>query len=334
MPGAATEISVVIPTFRRPDRCRLLLEALAAQTLAPTRFEVIVVDDCSGDETSALLAGMGAKVPYRLQALQTPANAGPAGARNLGWRHASAPVVAFVDDDCTPEPAWLEAAVSFLAANPCVGVAQGCTRAPDGVDVSKLPGRYVWRVIPEPTPYFDACNIFYRREALESTGGFDEAMVAWWPRKGRPGATPLAWGEDTAAGWKVVEAGWERAFVPGAVAVHEVELRSLGWHVKTGYLDRLIITLGVRHPGYRREAFWRPWAYRREDAAFLVAVAAGVAALRWRPAALAALPYLWWRRPSIRRPGFLPTFAQYLVIDVARATGQVTAAVQHHALVV
>jgi len=292
-----------------------------------------VVDDCSTDDTSDVIASLVTEVPYRLVPLVTPANRGPAAARNLGWQAAAAPLVAFMDDDCLPEDGWLAAGIAAFDADPELGVAQGCTRAPEGVDVSKLQGWYVWRVIPKATPYFDACNIFYRRAALEGTGGFDE-QIAWWSTRPGRDATPVAWGEDTAAGWGVVEAGWARGFVPEAVVVHDVELRGWLWHVRYGYLDRIIIALGVEHPGYRREAFWRPWAYRREDAAFIAAVAGTVAAVRWRPAALAALPYMWWRRPSIRRPRFVQMCLGNLVVDAARAVGQLHGALKYRTFVI
>lgn len=327
------EISVVIPTYNRPERCAALLRALAGQTLATSRFEVLAVDDCSTDDTSDVLAGLTSSLPYRFRPLRTGSNSGPAAARNAGWRAAAAPVVAFMDDDCIPDPGWLESGLAFMQRHPTVGVAQGSTLAPDGVDVAKLQGWYLWRVITTATPYFDACNIFYRREALDTTGGFDEE-IAWWSSCGRPGAVPVAWGEDSAAGWAVVEAGWGRDFVAGAVVTHDVELRGFWWYVRYGYLDRIIVGLAVEHPRYRDEAFWRSWAYRREDAAFAVAVVASVAATRWPPAAVGVLPYLWWRRPSIRRPRFARMCAQTVVVDAARAVGRVSGALKYRTLVV
>ena len=325
-------VSVVVPTHNRSGRLAELLRRLASQSLGPDRFEVVVVDDCSIDDTGVVLASLADELPYRLVALRTPVNGGPAAARNLGWRAASAPVAAFTDDDCIPDDGWLAAGLAAFAADPALGVVQGRTRPPDGVDISKLQGWYVWRDVSAATPYFDGCNVFYRRAALDRTGGFDE-QIAWWST--RPGAgAPVAWGEDTAAGWSVVEAGWGRGFAADAVVVHDVEDRGWLWHVKHGYLDRIIIGLGVQHPGYRQEAFWRPWAYRREDAAFLAAVAGAAAALRWRPAALAVLPYLWWRRPSIRRPRFLQVCVGNLAVDTARAVGQLHGAVKYRTFVV
>jgi len=329
-PGA--EMSVVIPTHNRPDRCAALLRRLSAQSIGAGRFEVVVVDDCSTDDTSVVLAALVDEVPFRLVPLRTPANGGPALARNLGWRAASAPVVAFTDDDCDPEDGWLAAGLAAFGADPGLGVAQGRTRVPDGVDISKLQGWYVWRDVSAATPYFDACNVFYRRAALDGTGGFDE-HIAWWSTRPGPGSAPIAWGEDSAAGWSVVEAGWGRGFVADAVVVHDVEDRGWLWHVRYGYLDRIIVALAVQHPGYRQEAFWRPWAYRREDAAFLAAVAGAAAALRWRPAALAVLPYLWWRRPSVRRPRFAQVCAGNLAVDAARAVGQIHGALKYRTFV-
>jgi len=329
---AGPAVSVVIPTHNRAASCAALLRRLGGQTLAADRFEVLVVDDCSTDDTPDVLASLVGEVPYRLVPLRTPVNRGPAGARNLGWRAASAPVVAFTDDDCLPENGWLAAGVAAFEARPRLGVAQGCTRAPEGVDVSKLQGWYVWRVIPEATPYFDACNIFYRRAALAETGGFDE-QIAFWSTRPRRGSTPVAWGEDTAAGWSVVEAGWDRGFVADAGVIHDVELRGWSWHVRYGYLDRIIIALGVQHPGYRREAFWRPWAYRREDAAFIAALTGTAIAVKWRPAALAVLPYLWWRRPSIRRPRFVQMCIGNVAVDMARACGRLHGAVKYRTFV-
>ncbi len=333
VPRPGTAISVVIPTHNRSERCRQLLHHLAGQTLAPERFEVVVVDDCSTDDTAQVLESAVAEVPYRLVPRRTPANGGPATARNVGWRAASAQVVAFIDDDCLPEVGWLAAGLAAFDAGPALGVAQGRTRPPDGVDVTRLQGWYVWRVISEATPYFDGCNIFYRRAALEQTGGFDE-QIAWWSTRPGVGSVPVAWGEDTAAGWSVVEAGWGRGFVADAVVVHDVEVRGWWWHVKYGYLDRIIIGLGVQHPGYRQEAFWRPWAYRREDVAFLAAVAGVAAALRWRPAAVAVVPYLWWRRPSIRRPHFAQVCVGNLVVDAARVAGQLHGALRYRTFVI
>ena len=97
------EIAVVIPSHDRPLRLRWLLNALAEQTLARDRFEVVVGHDSSGAETAELLAThpLAEAGVLRSVALR-PGTAPPGRNRNAAWREARAPVIAFTDDDCRP----------------------------------------------------------------------------------------------------------------------------------------------------------------------------------------------------------------------------------------
>jgi glycosyltransferase involved in cell wall biosynthesis len=105
-------VSVVVPTYERPERLARLLDGLRRQTLAADAFEVIVVDDGSGLATSELLAREGLRGGLRLRTPRHEHNQGPSAGRNTGWRIAEAPLVAFTDDDCVPTPAWLESLLS------------------------------------------------------------------------------------------------------------------------------------------------------------------------------------------------------------------------------
>src|SRR3954471_814692 len=105
---AEPEISVVVPSHERPLRLRWLLNALEEQTLPRERWELVVVHDSRGDETVKLLdehplAKAGVLRHRRLE----PGTGSPSRQRNVGWRMAGAPLVAFTDDDCRPEPEWL-----------------------------------------------------------------------------------------------------------------------------------------------------------------------------------------------------------------------------------
>lgn len=80
------------------DRC---IRALAGQTIW-SALELIVVDDGSTDATSDIGRAHAAKV------VRHATNRGLAAARNSGLDAATTPVVAFLDDDCEPEPAWAE----------------------------------------------------------------------------------------------------------------------------------------------------------------------------------------------------------------------------------
>lgn len=99
------QVSVVIPTFERLDVLPEVLAALAAQAGAPP-FEVVVVDDGSGDGTAAYLAGWRGGLDLRVLRQD---NRGPAAARNAGVAAAGGELVAFLGDDTVPAPGWLAA---------------------------------------------------------------------------------------------------------------------------------------------------------------------------------------------------------------------------------
>jgi glycosyltransferase involved in cell wall biosynthesis len=318
--ATSPEVSVIIPTYRRADRLIGVIGALAEQTLDTSRFEVIAIDNFSEDTTKETLDALAATVPFTLRVLQTTSNHGPAPARNLGWRAASTPIVAFLDDDCLPEPEWLAAGLSTIQADESLGVVQGRVRTPHDFNPINMRAWYHCQIIDGPTPYFEACNIFYRRAALEMADGYDES-IGWW-------------GEDTELGWRVVEGGWGRGFAAHAVVEHAVVARGWRWHFDNGLLEGNMVKIAGDHPGFRSEAFWRPWAFRREDAGFVCAMVGLVAALKFRPALLLALPYLIWRRPRMVHDNPLAVMAQSVAVDAGRSVSQLRGSLDHKVMVI
>ncbi len=101
MPGtpAVTDVSVVIPTWNRRERLGRLLESLAAQTLDPERFEIVVVDDGSEDGTSEAVRMFAAEHPKLHVVVVTQPNQGVNGARNAGILASHGAAISFLDDD-------------------------------------------------------------------------------------------------------------------------------------------------------------------------------------------------------------------------------------------
>lgn len=90
-------VSFVVPTFRRPDTLRTTLAALLELDYPPEEYEVVVVDDGSGDSTAEVVNGMaatGSQIRYHPQA-----NSGVATARNNGAKAATGELLIFLDDD-------------------------------------------------------------------------------------------------------------------------------------------------------------------------------------------------------------------------------------------
>jgi GT2 family glycosyltransferase len=105
----------VVATRNRPQAVRACLEALAAQTMEPGTFEVIVVDDAGEQPLMLDVASWTAAFPLTLIRQE---NAGPGAARNRGCNQARDEIVAFTDDDCLPTPTWLEQLVSAVLGKP------------------------------------------------------------------------------------------------------------------------------------------------------------------------------------------------------------------------
>jgi hypothetical protein len=93
------------------------------------------------------------------------------------------------------------------------------------------------------------------------------------------------------------------------------------YHVKTGLLERNVARIAKLHPQFRREAFWRPWAFRRDDALFTTALA-GLVLARWhRSGLLLVIPYLRLRIPPSDHPRRVRLFFEKALVDVARFVG-------------
>ena len=160
-------VSVVIPTLNRTQLLKRCLDALLAQTLDPASYEIIIVDDASRKETERLVENYSAARPGSPYTVYSDRKRrGPAAARNLGWRTAAAPIIAFTDDDCIPEPDWLAKGTAAFKK-----------------DVAGVSGRIFVPVGLKPTDYerntsflefskFATANCFYLKKALAEVGRF------------------------------------------------------------------------------------------------------------------------------------------------------------------
>lgn len=209
----ATEptIAVVVSTFRRCELLPELVAALEAQDLEPGAYEVVLVDNGSGDGTWDALRAEVARTPLAMAAIRLGHNRGPAPGRNAGVAHTRAPLVAITDDDCLPTPGWLGGVRAAFDGG--ADVVQGTVRAdPRTVDQMGPWDHTIW--VTPPTPFFETCNVAYRRTAFDRAGGFDEDDPLLHPPTGR------AFGEDACLAWEVQRTGGTAAYAPDAVVHH------------------------------------------------------------------------------------------------------------------
>lgn len=269
-------VSVVIPARDAAGTLGAALDGLAAQRGAD--FEVFVVDDGSTDGTAALAEAH----PSGPTVLRRAAH-GAGAARNAGAAVARAPVLAFTDADCVPEPGWLAAGLAALARADLV---QG------RVVPERPPGaRERTIAVERETGLYETANLLVTRAAYDLAGGFGDGLAA----TGRP------FGEDVAFAWRARRAGSRTAFASDAVVRHAV--------FPTTTRDRLEERLRLRHfpalvkevPELRAHALHRRVFLSPRTARLDLALAGvlAVAASRRPWPLLAALPYLRRsRRPS------------------------------------
>ncbi|EGO97026.1 glycosyltransferase family 2 protein [Acidiphilium sp. PM] len=124
------EISALLTTHNRAHLLPRVLEGLERQSLAPSRFEVVVVDDGSADATPQVLAAWQNRLPLRVFRQN---QAGLAAAKNLGVFAAQGPILVFLDDDDVAEQDLLAVhlAVHLAAPEQTVAVLGNTTLAPE-----------------------------------------------------------------------------------------------------------------------------------------------------------------------------------------------------------
>jgi glycosyltransferase involved in cell wall biosynthesis len=266
-------VSVVVPTFKRPELLSRCLAALSQQDFQPTAYEVIIADDAASDETKQLVESwLSAQMPVNVARVQgytgvqeslepnsrpllvSPSplfryipvigTHGPAAARNAGWRAAGGEIIAFTDDDCIPDRNWLKAGVSGFADG-VVGV-WGRTIVP----LPDIPTDYELNAARLGLGEFVTANCFYRRDAIAAIGGFDERFTA-------------AWREDSDLFFTLLERGSKFAYVPDAVVVHPI--RKAPWGVSLSQQRKSMFNalLYKKHPNLYREKLQpvTPWHY-------------------------------------------------------------------------
>ena len=145
--GATAPVSVVVPCYRCGDTIGDAVASVAAQARRPA--EVLLVDDASGDDTLDALHRVAADYPEGwVQVIASSPNGGPSRARNLGWRQAVQPYIAFLDADDTWAPDKLAWQMAELERDPRIAlIAHRMKVAPRGAAPEPLRGTVRARVI-------------------------------------------------------------------------------------------------------------------------------------------------------------------------------------------
>jgi len=199
-------VSVVMPAYNAETYVATAIASVLRQTYRD--LELLIVDDGSSDGTVALAQRFAAR-DSRVRVLTQP-NAGPGPARNTAFRAAAGRLFAFLDSDDEWDPAFLAENVAVLESRTDIDVVVGNARnrggSRDGRPSRPLRGDGVpitlAEILADETSLFIMC--VFRREAVETVGGFDAAFLTneeyeMWIRAALAGFTftrhtrPLGW---------------------------------------------------------------------------------------------------------------------------------------------
>lgn len=170
------EISVIIPTYNRRERLQCTLESVLQQE--DVGFEVIVVDDGSGDGTVQMIKRDFPQVCYLYQE-----NRGPAAARNRGIENAKAKWIAFCDSDDTWQSGKLKAQLGFFKNNPDYLICQTeeiWIRNGKRVNPMKKHKKYGGWIFNRCLPLciISPSAVMMHRKLFDEIGTFDESLPA------------------------------------------------------------------------------------------------------------------------------------------------------------
>jgi len=224
--GVPIKITILVCTYNRCKTLTVAIESVVAQTLPQSiAWEILVIDNNSTDQTRQAVEDLQRRHPERIRYIFEPEQ-GISYARNAGIREARGEIIAFIDDDETAEPGWLQNLTANLYSGEWAGAGGRVLPPSDFMPPRWLLGKNKFASGPlasfdlgpearqmEEPPF--GANMAFRKFAFEKLGGFRTDL-------GRVGGNLIS-NEDTELGRRLMAAGLRLRYEPSAITRHPVE---------------------------------------------------------------------------------------------------------------
>ena len=222
MPTLPT-LSVVLVNYRGADDTITCLRTLRTELDYPAdRLQLVCVDNASGDDSTRRIR---AAVPG-VTVVESGENLGFAGGCNLGVRHATGEVLAFLNNDARPHRDWARAAVDVLVREPTVACVASRVLDWSGERVDYVDAGLTWfgmgykpdagrpvaelasdrHEAPRDVLFATGAAMFVQAGVFGDLGGFDERFFMFY--------------EDVDLGWRLNLRGWRVRYEPASLAYH------------------------------------------------------------------------------------------------------------------
>ncbi len=260
--------SVIVPAYNEGESIGMCVRALAHQSVPRDMYEIIVVDDDSTDDTSAIAKRAGADQVLSIE------HGGAAVARNAGIKVAKGELVLFTDADCEPSVEWI-ARITAPFADPAVAGVKGTYRTRQRGLIPRLVQlefeiRYERMAALPEIDFIDTYAAAYRRSVLTEEGGFDTEY-------------PVPSAEDVDLSFRLARHGHRMQFVPDAWVWH-THPRSLPAYLRRkmrfGYWRALLY---LRYPGKIGGDTHTDPALKVQFALVALALVCAAGGFLWRP---------------------------------------------------
>ncbi|MFW9818167.1 MAG: glycosyltransferase [Candidatus Thorarchaeota archaeon] len=188
-------VSIVVPIKNRGDLLPSLIENLS--NIDYEEYEIIIVDDCSTDNTKELLK------EYPVKSIHLEKSVGSAEARNIGIKEAKNEIVALTDSDCFVSKNWLKNLVPYLNSYDMVG---GRVIFCDNVEKKLNPfNAKEETVLKKDTSinFLNTSNMLFKKEIWKLSGGFLSYRI-----------------EDLEFSWRVLKKGFKLIYSPKGLVIH------------------------------------------------------------------------------------------------------------------
>jgi glycosyltransferase involved in cell wall biosynthesis len=246
-------VSIIVCTYNRSDLLKDALQSFTDQTSDKARYEVIVVDNNSCDNTEEVVRTFIERQKNFLYVKEP--KQGLSHARNRGYMEARGKYVAYIDDDARAESSWVENIIDFTSRHPEIAAFGGPYKGFSLVEVPKwYKDSYGSWTLGEKekqicqNEWINGTNMIYERSLLKNFGGFN-------PKIGMAGKK-MSYGEETNLLIKIKEKNLPIYYVPDIVVEHLVAdyKMSFMWMLKSDYMNGLsgLETFGLQRRPLRQ----------------------------------------------------------------------------------
>jgi len=236
------QISAVICTHNRAGYLKKSIESLVNQNLDNEKYEIIVIDNCSTDETAEVVNNLKRNSNI-IRYIYEP-SIGLSNARNTGWENAGGNYVAYLDDDAIAQNDWLSNIIdSFTNIKPEPDVIGGKiepvweSERPDWLteNLQRALSVVSWSdhalIINNTSMWIAGANIAYRKDLLEKYNGFNTEL-------GRIGKKLLS-GEEILLNKLIIRDSYNVYYVPSSKVKHHIPVERMHkeWFIRRYYYN-------------------------------------------------------------------------------------------------